>query len=322
VQGVSTCISVLACAGESGESIVRVHYPGKASISAVTSSSYFMTNTRYHAVDHVMLRLLDVEPLLSLFGTTFDLPISWPKQTSSFATLAWVHVGNTDLEFWAATSNADLPLDSQPPLFHGFALDPVDLTTCIADLAKDGIQCKSPRPYQTEGAGGTLVTNFTNSVVLDLSSASCCVFFCAWEPEGTIFPWAERLTAAARRSRDQKELVKRKGGPLGLVGLSTIEMSAPTLETTLEKWRTFTRSRGRQLALTADIDLHLVPGTHHKIQSLTFDVKSLEAAKTFLISKNLLGVSSANELTLATHATAGLKFSFIEAKSNRLEHTH
>jgi len=118
-----------------------------------------MTNTRYHAVDHVMLRLLDVEPLLSLFGTVFDLPISWPKQTSSFATFAWVHVGNTDLEFWAATSNADLPPDSQPPLFHGFALDPVDLTTCIADLAKDGIQCKSPRPYQTPGADGTLVTN-------------------------------------------------------------------------------------------------------------------------------------------------------------------
>jgi len=273
-----------------------------------------MTNTRYHAVDHVMLRLLDVEPLLSLFGTIFDLPISWPKQSNSFATFAWVHVGNTDLEFWAATSNADLPPDSQPPLFHGFALDPVNLTTSIADLAKDGIRCKSPRPYQTEGAGGTLVTNFTNSVVLDLSSASCCVFFCAWEPEGTIFPWAERLTAAARRSRDQKELVKRKGGPLGLVGLSAIEMSTPTLDATVEKWRALTGSAGSPLALTSGIDLHLMPGTDHKIQSLTFEVKSLEIAKAFLISKHLLGRSSARELTLATQATAGLAFSFIEGK--------
>lgn len=135
-----------------------------------------------------MVRLMDVELLLSLFGTIFDLPICWPKQTSSFATFAWVHVDNAGLDFWAATSNADLPPYSQPPLFHGFALDPVDLTTSIADLAKDGIQCKSPRPHQTPGAGGAPVTNFTNSVVLDVSSASCCVFFCAWEPRRNNIP--------------------------------------------------------------------------------------------------------------------------------------
>lgn len=261
-----------------------------------------------------MVRLLDIEPLLSLFGTILDLPISWPKQTSSFATFAWIHVGNTDLEFWAAKSNADLPPGSQPPVIHGFALDPIDLTTSIADLARDGIQCKPPRAYQTQDASGLQVTNFTSSVVLDLSSESCCIFFCAWEPEGTIFPWAERLTAAGRRSRDQRELLKRKGGSLGLVGLSEIELSTATRAAEVEKWRTLTGSQGSPMALTSDINLRLVSGTHRAIQSLTFEVRSLEVAKTFLMSKNLLGTSSADELTLATHATCGLKFSFTEAK--------
>ena len=282
-----------------------------------------MTKSHYHAVDHVMLRLLDVEPLLSLFGTTFGLPISWPLQTSSFASFAWVHVGNTDLEFWAATSNADLPADCQPPCFHGFALEPVNLTAALADLAKDGIQCKPPRPYQTPRASGTLITQFTNSVVLDVSSASCCVFFCEWNPEGTVAPWPQGLTAAARRSRDQKELGRRIGGALGHVGLwglSAIEMCTPTPEATEAKWRALTGSTCSPLALTPDVDLQLVAGTEHKIQSLTFEVQSLEAVKALLLSKNLLGTSSANELTLATHATAGLTFSFVEAKPNRLEH--
>ena len=84
------------------------------------------------------------------------------KATSSFARFTWVHIGNTDLEFWAASSNADFPPDNQPPLFHGFALDPVDLTTFTADLAQDGIQCKSPRPYQTPGADSAPVTNLPN----------------------------------------------------------------------------------------------------------------------------------------------------------------
>ena len=106
------------------------------------------------------------------------------------------------------------------------------------------------------------------------------------------------------------------------MGLSAIEMSAPTHEVGMETWRTFTRSKGVQLALASGIDLHLVPGTHHKIQSLTFDVKSLEVARTFLISKNLLGASSPNQLKLATHATSGLKFSFVEARSNRAELTN
>lgn len=146
--------------------------------------------------------------------------------------------------------------------------------------------------------------------------------FCAWEPEGKIFPWAERLTAGARRSRDQKGLVNRTGGPLRIVGFSAIEMSTPTHEFGMEIWRTLTRSKGKQLALTPEIVLHLVPGTHHKIRSLTFEVKSLEAPRTFPVSKNLLGALSAKELTVAMHAISGLKFRVLKARSSHTELTN
>jgi hypothetical protein len=46
------------------------------------------TTASYCAVDHVMIRLLDIDPLLSLFTDVFRLPVSWPKQSSSFATFA------------------------------------------------------------------------------------------------------------------------------------------------------------------------------------------------------------------------------------------
>ena len=261
-----------------------------------------------------MIRLLSIERLLSLFATVFEVPVSWPKQSSSFATFAWVHVGSTDLELWAATNNSDLPVNNQPPLIHGFALDPTDLGASIAKLAKVGIQCKSPRSYQTRDDDGALATNFTNSVIVDLSSDSCCIFFCAWDPNGTIFPWEKRLTSVERSARDRKELVDRKGGALGLLGLSEVKMSTPNLADTAEKWSALTGSRSRPIALTSDINLSLVSGNQHIVQSLTFEVRSLEAVRAFLSSRGMLGASSEDEIALDLHATDGLQLKFREAK--------
>jgi hypothetical protein len=271
------------------------------------------TTASYAAVDHVMIRLLDIDALLSLFADVFLLPISWPKQTSSFATFAWVHVGNTELELWASASNSDLPKESQPPLIHGFALEPVDLEASIAHLTQAGFQCKSPRSYQTTTADGSLATNFTNSVLLDLSSDSCCIFFCDWDPDGTIYPWKERLTTAERRSRDQVELTKRGGGTLGLIGLSAIEMSTPNLSVAEEKWRLLTESSGAEIDLTADMVLRLAHGTQQVIQSLTFEVRSLDSVRDFLSAHGLLGSSAEHEVSLESSAAAGLKMKFRQA---------
>lgn len=274
-----------------------------------------MGTSSYRAVDHVMVRALNIDRLLWLFSNVFELPISWPKESNSFATFAWVHVGNTDLELWASTNNKDLPVDCQPPLIHGFALDPMhDLGDSIAKLAKVGIQCKEPKPYRTPSGAGTVVTNFTNSVVLDLSSESCCVFFCAWDPDGTIFPWTERLTSQQRSARDRREFLKRGGGVLGLVGLAEIELSTPELSHAMAKWAALS-GEGPPFSLTSDIQLKLLSGPQHVIQSLTFEVTSLESVRAFLSSKGLLGTSRQNELTLDPHATDGLKLKFREATS-------
>jgi hypothetical protein len=274
-----------------------------------------MRNTAvYSTVDHVMIRLLDIDPLLSLFTDVFGLPVSWPKQSSSFATFAWVHVGNTELELWASASNSDLPKESQPPLIHGFALEPVDLEASVAHLTQAGFQCKSPRHYQTKTADGALTTNFTNSVLLDFSSESCCIFFCAWNPDGTIYPWKERLTAAERRSRGQVELAKCGGGTIGLIGLSAIEMSTPDLSAAEKNWRLLTGSADTEIELTVDMVLRLAQGSHQVIQSLTFDVRSLESARDFLSANGLLGTSSEHELSLESTAADGLRIKFRQAR--------
>ena len=109
-------------------------------------------------------------------------------------------------------------------------------------------------------------------------------------------------------------MAKRAGGTLGLIGLSAIEMSTPHLSVAEEKWKLLTESAGTGIELTADIALSLTQGPQQIIQSLTFDVRSLDSVRDFLSAKGLLGTSSEHELSLEATAAGGLRMKFRQAR--------
>lgn len=264
----------------------------------------------FRSIDHVMLRLPAVEPLFHLLSDTFALPVAWPLQRAEFATYGWVHVGHTDLELWAATSNADLPAHAQPPCIHGFALEPaLDLPQTLQRLAQSGISCKPPRAFQTLNACAKRVTNFTNAVVLDLSSPSCCVFLCEWGRDASIYPWPESQTPVQRRLQLRSVLTESGGGPLGLLGLQTIHMGSPSLDKHLRRWQSISGSLLHPVPLTAEIALELFPAEHLMIESLSFAVRSLDTARRFLASRHLLQADHGGTLTVACE---GLQIQLVE----------
>ena len=244
----------------------------------------------YRSIDHVMLRLHAAEPLFQLFSETFGLPVAWPLQRTDFATYGWVHLGNTDLELWAATANGDLPDHAQPPLIHGFALEPASpLAESLEHAMEAGITCKPPRAFQSENSRGERVTNFTNSVLLELSAPSCCVFFCEWDRRAALYPWPETATPVERRAQHRQALQDSGGGPLGITGLHALRMGTPDVQTHQHRWRTLTGSQpGHPIAVTPDVCLELVPGEHLLIESLSLSVRSLSIARAFLSSRHLL----------------------------------
>ncbi len=254
----------------------------------------------YRSIDHVMLRLPAADHVLHLLSNTFGLPVAWPLQRAEFATYCWVHVGNTDLEMWAAASNADLPPHALPPLVHGFALEPaLTLPDTLARIVASGIGCKPPRAFQTMNASAEQVTNFTNAFLLDLSSPSCCVFLCEWNAEASIYPWSEPETPVQRRAQFRALLSERGGGPLGLVGLQTIHMGTPSLERHLRQWQALSGSCTHPVQLTADIALELYPAEHLQIDALSFAVRSLDVARHFLASRHLIEADQGGMLAVA-----------------------
>lgn len=271
----------------------------------------------YQSIDHVVLRLHAAEPLFDLLTNTFALPTAWPLQRTEFATYGWVHVGNTDLELWAAASNADLSGYAQPPLFHGFALEPaLPMLEALARIAASGIDCKPARAFQTQDTAGNTVTNFTNSVLLGVSSPSCCVFLCEWDAQASIYPWKEAVTPAERRATLSEALRASGGGPLGLVGLSAICIGTPDRDEHLRRWQALSGSDRHPVPLTPEIVLELVSAEDLRIESLGFTVRSLEVARRFLTRRQWLDADSGNTLTISRQ---GLTVHLTEvAPNNRL----
>lgn len=260
-----------------------------------------------------MLRLAEAEPLFDLFSRVFELPVAWPLQRTAFATYGWVHVGNTDLEFWAAASNADLPAHAQPPLVHGFALEPAgSMPTAMAQVAALGMECKPPRSFDSTNAQGEVVTNFTNSVLLDLSAPECCVFFCAWNAQASIYPWDEAITPTQRRAQLRQALQNQGGGPLGLLGLRTVRLGTPDLAAHQRRWQALTGSPpGPAVVLADDVELELFAAQQLRIESLTFGVRSLATARAFLAHRQFLQAGSSTDDRLAL-ACGGLQIHLVQ----------
>jgi len=266
-----------------------------------------MTEERgFNGIDHIMVRVRKAEPFVSLFADVLGLPVSWPLQRKEFATYAWITLGNTNLEFWAAADNTDLPVEQSLPLFAGLALNPPELDTSITLLEERGITCKPPRPFITKNREGKQVTNFTNSVILDVSNLACCVFFCKWGPDGTIFPWLERLTAEERQLREQMQFAECGGGPIGVVRLAEVTISTPEMSKTRQQWQAITGQTSYTFDLGRRVALSFHAGETVQITSVVLAVKSLAVARAYLVSHAILGEDSLDEISIGGNACSGL----------------
>ena len=272
-----------------------------------------MTEPTFRSIDHIVLRVADAKHVFRLLTEHLGLPITWALEEAEFATFGWASVGNTNLEIWASSNNDDIPAEVELPLVHGFALEPEDLWHSLALLARRGVRCKPPRAYQTKNADGELLTNFTNSVVLDVSSDSCCIFFCEWGAEAPITPWQKGLTATQRRAQGLRGLQDCAGGLLGILGLSEVRMAVPDISTALQKWQALTASDRNPVPLTPDINLRLEEGEFQEIVELTFAVQNLEAARAALHCTGLSAVSTPRGLLISPEATGGLRLQIAQA---------
>jgi len=272
-----------------------------------------MTSRPYRGIDHVVIRTADAVSLYQLFSGPLGLPTTWPLEHAAFATFGWIGLGNTNMEIWAATDNSDLPAGCPFPLVQQIALEPFELAETLARLKTLGFNCKTPRTFRSKDKSGEQKVNFTNSVVLDLSSDTCCVFLCEWGREAPITPWKKGPTTRERRVLEQDAMKACGGGALGIVGLSEIALSTQDVDGTIDRWRRLTESKGPAIEIAKDVELRVSAGEHAVIQSLTFSVRDLAQAKSFLAGRGVLSQDEGADVVLCRDVSQGLRFRFVQA---------
>lgn len=111
-------------------------------------------------------------------------------------------------------------------------------------------------------------------------------------------------------------LQEKHGGTLGLENVQTLTIGAKDPQQAQAQWQ-------RLLAPLVPVRegewqpkegpcIRLVPHERDEILAMTWQVASLEQARSFLQAKGMLGTASANQITIAPETTFGLHIVLVE----------
>ena len=261
-------------------------------------------------LDHIYLRVDDLDALLGLLHRQLNLPLSWPTRDEAFARYAWVNAGNVHLELWQARSNHDLPPGTPLPCIAGLALWPHDVHTSRDQLVAAGVACKEPRIWRTIGPDGAEARNFTNCLITDASGPACQVFFCEWDPYAPIAPWPKGESTAERRRHMAAALAQCKGGVIGFVGLREVHLESPDPAQSAHVWRAIT---GSAESAAPEVALLIERGSELRVTALVFGVRNLGEADVALVSLGVRTNRNRDVLWMDESCTWGLRLGLIAA---------
>ena len=263
-------------------------------------------------VDHVMIRTGDPTELFAFFVDVLQLPVAWPLMSPrAGVTTGGVSFGNVNVEAIQVPGQTD-----NRPRLVGFAFEPSELRSSLSELDRRGITYGPLRPVASTAADGSVNTLWTNVTLRQFSDsdvpadATVHVFLSEYSPA--------YVNVAERSARLRRDLIRTRGGPLGVEALKEIVIGVDNLDRARTLWQTLlapTRPSASGLWQIGDGPaIRLVAAEQTSVQELVIRVASLQRARKFLREKGLLGTDSPAEATINPSSLNGLKFRLVEAQ--------
>ena len=255
-------------------------------------------------VEHFFVISEDPERLFKLFRDVLQLPVVWPYQRFGEFASGGLSLGNTVLEF------LDFPFENEPrrrTKFKGIAFEPVvDADASVIELKKRGIAHGEPQPFKIQ-AGGQERVGWINIQLTDLPPSDAFVFLCDYK---------SRERVVETRSTASQEMVRRGGGPLGVLSLEEIVVGVRSVEEASGRWGRLLESRERGaapvFALRSGPRIRLVRADAEGIQGIVVRVKSKKQAAQFLAKNKMLSDSKAGGLAITPESVGGLMITLVE----------
>ena len=273
-------------------------------------------------VDHIIIGADAPEALCSLLSEKLQLPKVMPFIPYGMGGKGAVSTGNVCFEIFSPISP---PSEPRPARIVGFAFEPLPLVESLTELDRRGIAHGGPEP--THSPDGELL--WTNVMLSELTEGwvsmsdftqytgprdrGLNVFLCEYH---ALDHWGVRTWAPSHRPTLLDQLRSREGGPVGLLAAKEITVGVSDYSDAIARW-------GRLLAPAPSLGegawavgdgpaIRLVPSTDTAILSLTFAVESLDRARMFLASKDMLGESSEHQVTISPSKVQGLDLRLVQ----------
>lgn len=256
-------------------------------------------------VDHFFAFSNEPEPLFKFFRDTLGLPQVWDfKNFGDFAS-GGVWMGNVEFEVvtWKVP-----PGEKQPTEFKGIAFEPVGYTDdLLKELERRAIKHGKPETTMVKDNEGRERVGWINTGIDGpggLPPSNVSIF---------IYDSTSKEKKAARNERSNTALQNSQGGPLGVIRVKELAIGFVDLKAARAKWRMLMDRPDQQssdlyrFSLGPDIRLFAAPTDGFK--SIVLQVRSLQKAKEFLASRNLLKKSSDNTVAIDPSALGGLSIS-------------
>jgi hypothetical protein len=278
--------------------------------SDVASQTRGAASQPIRQIDHIMIRTGDPQQLYAFFTETLQLPVAWPM-TSPRAGVrtGGVGFGNVNVEAIQFPGQTD----SRPRLV-GFALEPSGLEPSLLELQRRGMTMGERRPLIADRPDGSKTTLWTNVTLLQFSdadnpaNAAVHIFLSEYNPS--------QLNVEERRSRLQRQLVERRGGPLGVVEVKEVIVGATDLQMARRLWQRLLDPARPATSNTWQVGngpaVRIVPAAENRLQAMVIRVASLDQAKAFLREKQLLGSESAGQIAIDPSKLGGLDIRLVD----------
>ncbi|MDZ7314470.1 MAG: amidohydrolase family protein [candidate division KSB1 bacterium] len=256
-------------------------------------------------VEHFFVASEKAQALFLFFKETFQLPEVWPFfERSTFAS-GGLSLGNVVLEFVSFPKADNTPQKTE---FRGIAFEPTaDAEAIAAELTRRNVPHSDALPYKHQLPGAGVLVERSSINLSDFPPINVNIFFCDYK---------DRHRVSQGRKAASDELVKRRGGPLGIIGAAEITVGVQDFEEAKSKWSTL-------LAPLPHISddafifefgprIRLVRSESPGIQGIILSVRSLDQAEKFLKERQLL-VKDVGQIAIAPERVEGLLIRFVRA---------
>ncbi|MEK6284045.1 MAG: hypothetical protein AABN95_27210 [Acidobacteriota bacterium] len=260
-------------------------------------------NVIIRQVDHVLLVTPDNgRTLVSLLTDRLAMPIVWPQPGSEWKASTGISLGNVNLEVF----HRELPAQGQPPRvprISSLALQPTDLKVALNELRSGGI-AHHPPPEPRPGNAGDPLPRWTT---VGLSGFGHGLFLIQY-----IFDMDER------RSRFDRVLRERDGGPLGVVRVLEVAIAPDRIDEVKAQW---VKLLGPSTSGEADLwivgdgpKIRLVRPGDARAGNFVVEVKDLSRAARALRRLKISAHTTSGQIRIDPEAMSGLRLVLEEKK--------